>query len=516
MLITVRQRIAMLLDSFEEITSSAAAGDPIGFTGYPSQVLEAQSASGESESVVIGIGQIDGYILVAALFEFEFLGGSMGEAAGAKLVEAMRIAGERGVPFLAVISTGGARLQEGMAALAQMPRTVAASMELARRGVLRISVLAQPTTGGVYASFASLADVIVAERDATIGFAGPRVAEAVTGHRLEAESHTAQAALEHGLIDAVVPAEKTRGEIVAILSAISPAVGDPRPSLRTTALPPFAYSSPAVSRAPHGDLGPPTAGPETTAFEPPPPGAWVEFGLARHPERPTPSQLIVRIFSEIYWLHGDRAGGVDPAAPFGFARLGDNPLVVVAFDRARPTAAGFRQARRAVELSQRLRLPLVTFIDTPGADPSFASEYSGLAGEIARTYEAILSVATPVICVVTGEGGSGGALALACADVVAMLQHAVFSVISPEGAAAIWRRDASKGSDVAEELKPTSSHLLKMGLVNHVIEEPGEGAHADPQGAARALGDWLRWAVGNTQADTGLRAARFGDPFGKI
>ncbi len=513
MLIPVRQRIAMLLDSFEEISSSTAAGDPIEFAGYPAQVLEAQSASGESESVVAGIGQIDGHALVVALFEFGFLGGSMGEAAGAKLVEAMRIAGERGVPFLAVISTGGARLQEGMAALAQLPRTVAASMELARLGVLRISVLAQPTTGGVYASFASLADVIVAERDATIGFAGPRVAEAVTGQRLKAESHTAGAAFAHGLVDAVVPPAGIRDEILAILRAVAPApgAGGRSPSPRTTDA---GLQRGSGSYRLMWPAGRPPTSPLSSILEPAP--AWAEFTLARNPERPTPSQLIADIFSDVYWLHGDRGGAVDLGTTFGFARLDDTPVVVAAFDRTRPTAAGFRQARRAIEIAGRLRLPLVTFVDTPGADPSFASEYGGLAGEIARTYEAILAAATPVISIVTGEGGSGGALALACGDVVAMLQHAVFSVISPEGAAAIWRRDASKGIEVAEDLKPTALHLLKMGLVDHVIEEPGEGAHADAEAAARALGDWLRWAIGHTQANTGQRAARFAGPFGRI
>ena len=479
MLIPVRQRIATLFESFEEIASDAASGDPIEFTGYASQVRKAQSTSGESESVVIGIGEIGGHTVIAAIFEFSFLGGSMGHVAGARLEEAMMLAGRRKVPFLAVTSTGGARLQEGMAALAQMPRTVAASMELARRGSLRITVLSQPTTGGVYASFASLADVIIAEEDATIGFAGPRVAEAVTGHRLEADSHTARSAFANGLVDAVVPADQTRDEISSILGAVAPATSAP----------------PAPSR------------PEP--FEPPTAAAWDEFTLARHPERPAPSQLIARIFSLTYQLHGDRAGGKDLGVWTGLARLDETPVVIAALDQARPTAAGFRQARRAIELSGRLRLPLVTFIDTPGADPSFASEYGGLAGEIARTFEAILSVKTPVISVVTGEGGSGGALALACGDAAAMLQHAVFSVISPEGAAAIWRRDASKAKEVADELKPSALHLLKMGLVDQVIEEPGEGAHADPQGAARALGDWLRWAVHNTRADTNLRAARF-------
>lgn len=202
--IPARDRIASLFDAFEEFGGDIRGHDPIKFPRYEQQKAAASSSSNEREAVVTGLGTIAGQAVIAAVFEFGFLGGSMGEAVGERLVAAMKKAAEAGRPFLTITSTGGARMQEGMAALAQMPRTVAASARLGEAGVPRISVFAHPTTGGVYASFASLSDILIAERGATVGFAGPRLAEAISGRRLPEGSHTAEAAFEAGLVDAVV------------------------------------------------------------------------------------------------------------------------------------------------------------------------------------------------------------------------------------------------------------------------------------------------------------------------
>lgn len=174
-----------------------------------------------NEAVISGTAKIGDYSAIAAVFDFEFQGGSMGVAAGGRLVAAMRHALESRLPFIAVTSTGGARLQEGMAALAQMPRTVAASLELAQAGVPRISVLSNPTTGGVYASFASLADFIIAVQDATIGFAGPRVVEATTGVPLSPGSHTAEAAFRAGLVDIVLPRDEIKPTLALLLELLA-------------------------------------------------------------------------------------------------------------------------------------------------------------------------------------------------------------------------------------------------------------------------------------------------------
>ena len=215
------------------------------------------------------------------------------------------------------------------------------------------------------------------------------------------------------------------------------------------------------------------------------------------------------LFDSLFELRGDRAGTNDDAVFTAIARFGDAPVVIAAFDRARPTAGGFRKARRAIELAGRLRLPLITFVDTPGADPGFDSEYAGLAKAIAETFQAMLEVDVLTTAIVTGEGGSGGALALASADMVGIQEHAVFSVIAPEGAAEILHRDASRAAEVADSLRPRSTDLVDLGIADEVIAEPGAGAHTDPEEAARLIGNWLRAALRSAPSIKGRRADRF-------
>lgn len=238
--------------------------------------------------------------------------------------------------------------------------------------------------------------------------------------------------------------------------------------------------------------------------------AWAEYRLARHPNRPSPRYYVETTCGDFFELHGDRAGNDDPAVLACIGRFKDRPIVVAAFDRKAPTAAGFRKAIRGIELAGRLHLPLVTIVDTPGADPRFESEYSGLAAAIARTFEALLSVESPVISIITGEGGSGGALALACGDVVAIQEHAVFSVIAPEGAAEILHRDTSRAAEVADQLRPTAAALVALGLADLIIPEPQGGAHLDPRSAALGISRWLGEVLPDAVASPGGRAARFG------
>jgi acetyl-CoA carboxylase carboxyl transferase beta subunit len=476
---SARGRIAELFDSFEEFDHHAEAEDPIDFPGYLEAQNKARSASGEREAVVTGVATIEKRRAVAAIFEFAFMGGSMGREAGLRLESAMKRAAELAIPFICLTSSGGARMQEGMAALAQMPRTVAASLDLSRRGIPRITILGHPTTGGVYASFASLADVLIAEDGATIGFAGPRVVEGLTGISLPDGSHTARAALEAGLIDAVLPQSELKKALSSLLEVLS-----------------------------DDDVAERTPGVEPADIQRPP-SAWSEFELARRPDRPPPSFYISKLFDPVFELHGDRAGADDRGVAAGIARFERRKVAFAALDRASPTAAGFRKARRLIEMAGRLGLRVVTFVDTPGADPSFESEYAGLASAIASTFEAMLSAPVPTIAAVTGEGGSGGALALACADVVGIQEHAVFSVIAPEGAAEILYRSTERAAEVAEDLRPTSWNLRDLGLADDIIAEPGEGAHSDSDAAAAFLRNWLSRAIDTAGGDLEARAARY-------
>ncbi|HVE77081.1 MAG TPA: carboxyl transferase domain-containing protein, partial [Actinomycetota bacterium] len=397
---------------------------------------------------------------------------------GDALEEAMFLAAREHVPFIAITATGGARMQEGMAALAQMPRTVAAARILADAGIPRITVLGNPTTGGVYASFACIADVVAAVRGATIGFAGPRVAKAA-GAELAAGSHTAESAFEAGLADALLAPDEVGAWLEKTLGVLVPSSS-------------AGHQLPDV--APVGDAA-------TTA--------WDEFRLARHPGRPSPRYYAEQMSADMVELRGDRSGTNDPEVFTAIARISDRPALVIAAGRGRPAAGGYRKATRAIEIATRLRIPIVTIVDTPGADPGSESEYGGLAHAIATTFDRLLSATVPVISIVTGEGGSGGALALACGDVIAMQEHAVFSVIGPEGAAAILYRDADRAAEVAPLLKPTSRDLLTIGIANELIAEPAGGAHSDPAEAAANLAAWTLSALVKVKARPQQRVERF-------
>jgi acetyl-CoA carboxylase carboxyl transferase alpha subunit/acetyl-CoA carboxylase carboxyl transferase beta subunit len=477
--VSAEARIGQLFDEFEPNRGRSRSRDPIEFPGYREAVRATASAGEADEAVMTGIASIDGHKAVAAVFEFSFLGGSMGIEAGRRLDAAMRTAARIKIPFIAVTSTGGARMQEGMAALAQMPRTVAASLRLKSRGVPRITVLCHPTTGGVYASFASLADFIVAEKDATVGFAGPRVAESVAGERLPAGSHTAAAAYRAGLSDALLEPDQIKSWLARLLRIL----GTENPSI------PPRRNPPAPRRAKRS--------------------AWQTFEVARHPARPSPRDYVNMMFEEVIEIRGDRIGAEDAAVLCCVGLLDGIRIAVVAIDRASPVPAGFRKAQRTIDLAASLELPILTLIDTPGADPRSESEYQGLAGEIARTFESLLGVKTPVVSVVTGEGGSGGALSLACGDVVLTQENAVFSVTSPESAATILHRDASRAQDVADQLKPTAAAMLGFGYADRVVAEPPGGAHANPRAAAEILRASIVFGFKTARGSVSLRARRW-------
>jgi len=475
-----RNRIEQLFDSFESLDKRARRHDPISFSGYRDDLDRARSASGTDEAVVTGIGRIAGQEVVAVVFEFGFLGGSMGVEVGNRIVKAMKSSSKTGLPFVAITATGGARMQEGMSALAQMARTAAASQALARKGIPRITILGHPTTGGVYASFASLADFIAAEEPATIGFAGPRVSVEMTGSDLPPGSHTARAAFEAGLADALITPEETRDWLTRLLAA--------------------------MSKRGMGSIGP--ARPHQAPVSTPRP-AWESFEIARNPDRPSPRWYAEEILDQVTEIRGDRMGTDDPAVFCCVGVLDGATVAVAALNRASPGPGGFRKAQRTIRLAERLRIPLITLIDTPGADPGHTSEYGGVAGEIARTFETLLGAKTPVVSIVTGEGGSGGALALTCGDIVMIQENAVFSVISPEGAATILYRDSSKAREVARQLKPTASDLISLGLVDQAIPEPQGGAHTDPDAAAVLLGSSIRLGLSQAKGSVTARAKRW-------
>ncbi len=449
-----REWIDLVLDrGWEERDANLASTDPLLFPGYASR-------EESRESVITADGAIAALPVVAISFDFEVYGGSMGVAAGEKIARAFERAIERHAAVIAITATGGARMQEGMLALAQMAKTITARRALTVAGLPFLAYLRHPTTGGVYASFASLADVLWAEPGATIGFAGPRVAEQVGP--LPEGSHTAEFSFASGLIDEIVPPDQLRTQAGVFLRAtLEPdAPAEPRAAVEAV--------------APSGD-------------------AWEAVALARHPDRPAGRRVLDGISDALIEVRGDRAGADDTGVACGVARIAGRRTGVIALDRTRPTPPGYRKAYRLLRFAGALGVPLVAIIDTPGADPSSESERQGIARTIATAFRTVMEHPGPSIAVITGEGGSGGALSLAVCDRVLICENAIFSVIAPEGAAAILKR--SDVEAVARDLRPTARDLIRYGLADGIVPEPPGGAHTDPDLAIKLVGEAVASAL---------------------
>ncbi|HET9662023.1 MAG TPA: acetyl-CoA carboxylase carboxyltransferase subunit alpha/beta [Thermomicrobiales bacterium] len=469
--ISASRRIAYLADpdSFEERSGDLYSTDPLGFSDdepYLDRLAVMQERTKRSDGMTVGTATIGGEPVVLAVLDFTFLGGSMGVVVGERLARAAELAAGKKRPLIAAVASGGARMQEGMLSLLQMAKTASSIAALKDEGVPFVSILSDPTTGGVLASFASLADIIVAEPEALIGFAGPRVIEQTLGRSLPSGSHTAEFQFAHGMVDAVVARPDQRNYLIPLLHALR-AADAPKPE---------------------ADTGAPLTDQRS---------AWEIVEGARATNRPSTRAYLERISPGYVELHGDREWSDDLAVVTAIGRIDGVPVALTGFDRfapselgganGRPMPGGFRKAQRLLGLAERWKLPVVSFVDTPGAYPGVEAEASGLAGEIARTLERMSSVEIPTIAVIVGEGGSGGALALALADKVLIQSGAFFSVIGPEGAATILHRDASRAPELAESLRITAPELLALGIVDHIVPEPAGGAAADFDEAAKLL-----------------------------
>ncbi len=481
--LSARERIALLVDegSFDEVNAELVSIDPLEFSDvrpYPERLAQARERTGLQEAVVTGVGTIAGRTAVLAVSDFAFMGGTMGSVVGEKVTLAMELAERRRLPFIAVCSSGGARMQEGTLSLVQMAKTAAAAMRLHRAGVPLITILADPTTGGVYASYGSQGDVILAEPGALIGFAGPRVIAETTGQPPPEGTHSAEFLLAHGMVDEIVDRSQLRGTLARLLGLLQQ---------RDAA----AYR-------------------QRTAYQAkirPPESAWGEVELARRTDRPTSQTYLELLAPGFVELHGDRLFGDDPALVAGLGEIGGIACVILAQERGRDELdrvrrhggqmhpEGYRKATRLMRLAAQLHLPIVTFIDTPGAALDYASEERGLAGAISSCLATLSVVPVPVIAAVIGEGGSGGALALGLADRILMQENAIYSVIAPEGASAILYRTASHAEDVAGALKLTAYDCQRLGVVDVVVPEPSGGAQNDPAFAALELRNHLQAAL---------------------
>ncbi|WP_067563155.1 acetyl-CoA carboxylase carboxyl transferase subunit alpha [Nocardia acidivorans] len=475
--LTPDERLALLLDpgSEHEALPADTVVDPLGFVDrkpYRARLTEAHHRVG-ADAVRVVRGRIGGRAVVAAVMDFRFLGGSLGVAAGEAITTACELARAERIPLLLITASGGARMQEGALALMQMAKTSNAMAELDAAGVLTLTLVTDPTYGGVAASFASLSDVIIAEPGARMGFAGPRVIEQTVRQVLPEGFQTADFLLRSGLADDV----RSRAELPQALRVLL-----------------------AVQDRPESDWG---AGESDAVIRDPqlidPIAAVEQVRLARHRDRPTTLEHLAAWTDGFVELHGDRMGADCPSIVCGIAALDGLPVVVIGHQKGRetrelarrnfgmPTPAGYRKARRMMRLAGKLGLPLVTLVDTPGAYPGADAERHGQAAAIAECLRELGTLPVPVVSVITGEGGSGGALALAVADRVLLCRNAVYSVISPEGCAAILWRDRGRVAEAADALRLDARTLLELGVVDGIVPEPEGGAHLNPEAASGAV-----------------------------
>lgn len=465
-----RKRIASLIDadSFVELDPDLGSTDRLHFssgTPYADLLNETRESTGLRDAVISGTATLHACPIVIAAFDFHFIGGSMGAAVGEKIARAFEHAIETQRALIIVTSSGGARIQEGMLSLMQMAKTAAATQRLHEAGLPYFSVLAHPTSGGVYASFANLADVMVAEPGALIGFAGPRVVKALTSEPLPPDSHTAEFQFRNGTIDLIIDRRDLR-DLLGRLLAFSG-----QPARMQRALPTQRRALPRPRR-PLFNL------------------AWERVRRTRRPDRPSARTYIDLIFSDFIELHGDRHSGEDASICGGPAWLVDQRVMLIGQDRSARKSidpSGFYKSQRLMRLAAKYHLPVITFIDTIGANPQVDSEAHGVARAIATNLELMSALPVPTISIVIGEGGSGGALAMGLTDRVLMQTNAFYSVISPEGAASILLRDPLQARRIVAGLRLTSWDLQKLGIVDRVLAEPRDGAHRDPASAAATI-----------------------------
>ena len=465
--IGAKERLLMVLDdaSFEPWFEDVLPGNPLGTPGYEEKLTAAQIKSRNSEAVTIGYGKIGGHETVIGVCDPGFMIGSMGRAMGERITRAFELATERKLPVILFCCSGGARMQEGIISLMQMEKTSAAVKRHSDAGLFYCSVLTDPTMGGVTASFATLADVILAEPQARIGFAGPRVIEQTIGHKLPAGFQTAQFQLEHGMVDRIVERHNLKNTLHYLL-----------------------YAHPVRNhghylRHPHLEHHLDQVSEELSHHHEK--TAWEKVKMVRSGDRATSMDYIERIFEDFRELHGDRCFGDDHALIGGLALLNGQPVTVLANLRGKgvqerfyrnfgmPKPEGYRKAIRLMKQAEKFGRPVISFINTSGAFCGIDAEERGQGTAIAESIMIMAGLKVPTLCILVGEGGSGGALAIAAGNEVWMMEHSTYAILSPEGYSAILWKTEGKAEEAAKIMKLTAQDLAELNIIERIIPEFG-------------------------------------------
>jgi acetyl-CoA carboxylase carboxyl transferase subunit beta len=516
--ISSEARIKSLVDpnSFKELFNNISSGDPLKFNDgrkdYPVSLKQAQDKTGLKDAITCGVAKIAGAQVAIAVMNFSFLGGSMGSVVGEKFTRLIKHAIKNKIAVISFASSGGARMHEGIFSLMQMAKTSTALAELSKAALPFISVMTDPTYGGVSASFASLGDYLVAEPGARIGFAGRRVIEETVKEKLPDDFQSAEYLLAHGQLDFISSRHDMRDNVCKILQIhdfeVDCSSKDSKaklPNLKEVAL---EFEKPLLAiQNEIKNLEQKISSNEDQQllnrlkdqYQDVATAIYSQLSsiditkIARHPNRPNIEDYLNIACNKGDWLelHGDRSGTDDEAILTALVNLKGYKFIAIGMRKGRsikenqarnfgmPQPEGYRKAKRIMELADKFSLPIVTFIDTPGAYPGLNAEANGQSIAIAENLKTLAELSVPVIAIVTGEGGSGGALAIGVANRVLMLENSIYSVISPEGCAAILWKTRDKAPEAAEALKITSDNLYKLGVVDEVLAEPLGGAHKD-------------------------------------
>lgn len=486
--IRVNNRIRMVADphTFEPWFTGLPVCNPLQYEKYEEKLAEAREKTGIEEAVTVGRCRVFGEAAVIGICDSRFLMASMGHVVGEKITAAVERAIEEKLPVFLFCCSGGARMQEGIVSLMQMAKTAAAIRRLGEAGLLYCTVLTDPTTGGVTASFAMLGDVIMAEPGALIGFAGPRVIRQTIGQELPEGFQTSEFLVEHGIIDGIVKRENLKKTIYFLIKAHQGREGE--------------YARFLPGREEKFQLNEVL---KEHIWSQQPMSAWEKVRAVRKVDRASACDYMERIFDSFVEAHGDRSFRDDPAIIGGIGFLDGQPVTVIAEHKGKdirecqernygmPMPEGYRKALRLMKQAEKFHRPIVSFINTSGAFCGIEAEERGQGEAIARSLMEMSALKVPVLCIFIGEGGSGGALATGVGNQVWMLENATYSILSPEGFASIMWKDSSRAREASEIMHITAQDLMELSVIDKIIPEFG-GADGS---TAAAIGDYLKGQI---------------------
>lgn len=468
--VRANNRIRMVVDdgSFEAWFDDIRTENPLNFPDYEGKIEDTMEKTKLSEGVTVGSATLRGKKIVIGVIDSRFLMGSMGHVVGERITRAVEKATEEKLPVILFCCSGGARMQEGIVSLMQMAKTSAALKKHSDAGLLYISVLTDPTTGGVTASFAMLGDIILAEPKALIGFAGPRVIEQTIGEKLPEGFQRSEFQLEHGFVDAIVERDNLRNVLANLVKMHIRKEG-------------YANFDPQFDNVRYDA----TELMKERAAKSKPLGVWDKVCAARQLFRLQSEDYINTIFDEFIELHGDRYFRDDPAIMGGIGYLDGQAVTVIGVNKGKsledckkhnygmPSPEGYRKALRLMKQAEKFHRPVITFVNTSGAYPGLKAEENGQGEAIARNLFEMAGLKTPILTIMIGEGGSGGALALAVGNEVWMEENATYSILSPEGFASILWKDSSRSTEAAEVMRITAHDMKELKVIEDIIPEYG-------------------------------------------